>query len=82
MGFVRFLLKQVLVRIRPVNSTESGCVENFTKCLNQESAHSVTWLGQPESQRFTFDHVAGEKITQVCEFFSPLCEALKCSCDL
>jgi hypothetical protein len=52
---------QVLVRIRPVNSTESGCVENFTKCLNQESAHSVTWLGQPESQRFTFDHVAGEK---------------------
>ncbi|CAK9213738.1 unnamed protein product [Sphagnum troendelagicum] len=55
---------QVLVRIRPVNSTESGCVENFTKCLNQESAHSVTWLGQPESQRFTFDHVAGEKITQ------------------
>ncbi|KAH9532376.1 hypothetical protein CY35_19G090000 [Sphagnum magellanicum] len=55
---------QVLVRIRPVNSTESGCVENFTKCLNQESAHSVTWLGQPESQQFTFDHIAGEKISQ------------------
>ncbi|CAK9265534.1 unnamed protein product [Sphagnum jensenii] len=53
---------QVLVRMRPLSSIEAANQE-FLKCLRQESAHTVTWLGQPESQ-FTFDHVAGEKISQ------------------
>ncbi|CAK9267106.1 unnamed protein product [Sphagnum jensenii] len=52
---------QVLIRIRPLSSTES--VQGFGKCVRQENAHTISWLGQPES-RFTFDHVAGEMISQ------------------
>jgi hypothetical protein len=32
--------------------------------LRQDGPHAITWLGQPET-RFTFDHVAGENISQV-----------------
>lgn len=31
--------------------------------MKQENAHTISWLGQPET-RFTFDHVAGEFVTQ------------------
>jgi kinesin family protein 15 len=55
------LALQVLIRIRPLSSTES--VQGFGKCVRQENAHTISWLGQPES-RFTFDHVAGEMISQ------------------
>ncbi|CAN0855136.1 Kinesin-like protein KIN-12E [Linum grandiflorum] len=53
---------QVLIRIRPLNATEKvsqGCI----RCLKQESANSLVWLGNPET-RFTFDNIASETITQ------------------
>lgn len=37
----------------------------FSRCLKQESAQSISWIGQPET-RFMFDHVACEGIDQVC----------------
>ena len=39
--------------------------QGFSNCLKQESPHTITWVGPPES-RFTFDHVAGETVSQVC----------------
>ncbi|KAL4203053.1 hypothetical protein AMTRI_Chr02g266650 [Amborella trichopoda] len=53
---------QVLIRIRPVSNKERS-LQGYTRCLRQESAQTVTWLGHPEA-RFTFDHVACETITQ------------------
>ncbi|KAL3700311.1 hypothetical protein R1sor_018333 [Riccia sorocarpa] len=53
---------QVIIRTRPLNSSELAA-QGTTRCLRQESPHTLTWLGQPES-RYTFDHVAGENITQ------------------
>ncbi|KAJ7549008.1 hypothetical protein O6H91_07G036300 [Diphasiastrum complanatum] len=53
---------QVLIRTRPLSSSEIS-VQGFGRCIRQDSAHSVTWTGHPES-RFTFDHVACESITQ------------------
>ncbi|CAL1372500.1 unnamed protein product [Linum trigynum] len=53
---------QVLVRVRPVNSMERSTQE-YNRCLKQESAQTITWIGQPES-RFTFDHVACETVDQ------------------
>lgn len=53
---------QVLVRIRPLNGAEVAS-QGYNRCLKQESAQTVTWLGPPET-RFTFDHVACETITQ------------------
>jgi len=58
-----FCITQVLVRIRPLNSAEVAS-QGYNRCLKQESANTVTWLGPPET-RFTFDHVACETITQV-----------------
>lgn len=37
----------------------------YGRCLKQESAQAITWIGQPET-RFMFDHVACEGIDQVC----------------
>lgn len=54
---------QVLVRTRPVGNAEASA-QGFTRCIRQDGPHTITWLGQPET-RFTFDHVAGESITQV-----------------
>lgn len=53
---------QVLVRTRPVSSSEASghC---FGRCVRQDGPHTITWLGQPQT-RFSFDHVAGESITQ------------------
>ena len=31
----------------------------YSRCLKQESAQSISWIGQPENW-FTFDHVACE----------------------
>lgn len=36
----------------------------YSRCLKQETAQSITWVGQPET-RFMFDHVACEGIDQV-----------------
>ncbi|CAI9104395.1 OLC1v1003057C1 [Oldenlandia corymbosa var. corymbosa] len=53
---------QVLIRVRPLNNAEKGN-SGYARCLKQESAQSITWIGQPET-RFTFDHVACESIDQ------------------
>ncbi|XP_024367331.1 kinesin-like protein KIN-12F isoform X4 [Physcomitrium patens] len=53
---------QVLIRLRPINGSEVA-QQGLARCVKQDSAHTVTWVGQPET-RFTFDHVAGESITQ------------------
>ncbi|CAA7388358.1 unnamed protein product [Spirodela intermedia] len=53
---------QVLIRIRPINSTESALQGNG-RCLTQESSHTLKWTGHPET-RFTFDHVACETTSQ------------------
>ncbi|KAJ7967416.1 Kinesin [Quillaja saponaria] len=53
---------QVLIRIRPLNSMERS-INGFNRCLKQESAQSITWIGQPET-RFTFDQVACETVNQ------------------
>ncbi|XP_071729979.1 kinesin-like protein KIN-12D [Rutidosis leptorrhynchoides] len=53
---------QVLIRIRPLNNMELS-TQGYNRCLKQESAQSLTFLGHPET-RFTFDHVACETIDQ------------------
>ncbi|GLU02988.1 hypothetical protein SLE2022_202120 [Rubroshorea leprosula] len=53
---------QVLIRVRPLNSMEKS-MHGYNRCLRQESAQSITWIGQPET-RFTFDHVACETVDQ------------------
>ncbi|KAJ8623516.1 hypothetical protein MRB53_032045 [Persea americana] len=53
---------QVLIRIRPISSTERT-LQGYGRCLRQESAQTLTWLGHPET-RFTFDHIACETISQ------------------
>ena len=62
-------LKQVILRTRPISAAESA-VKGFNRCVRQDSPHTITWTGQPES-RFTFDHVAGEHITQVTKHGGP-----------
>ena len=63
MIIIIFCITQVLVRIRPLNSAEVAS-QGYNRCLKQESANTVTWLG-PLETRFAFDHVAYETITQV-----------------
>ncbi|KAJ8528906.1 hypothetical protein K7X08_030646 [Anisodus acutangulus] len=53
---------QVLIRVRPLNNTEKVS-QGYGRCLRQESAHTLVWLGHPET-RFTFDHVACQTISQ------------------
>ncbi|XP_027769899.1 kinesin-like protein KIN-12C isoform X3 [Solanum pennellii] len=53
---------QVLIRVRPLNNTEKVS-QGYSRCLRQESAETLVWLGHPET-RFTFDHVACETISQ------------------
>ncbi|KAM7253486.1 hypothetical protein ACFE04_021640 [Oxalis oulophora] len=53
---------QVLIRARPPNTMEKS-MHGYKRCLNQENAQSITWIGQPET-RFTFDHVACETVDQ------------------
>ncbi|KAG5632052.1 hypothetical protein H5410_003769 [Solanum commersonii] len=53
---------QVLIRVRPLNNTEKVS-QGYSRCLRQESAQTLVWLGHPET-RFTFDHVACETISQ------------------
>ncbi|XP_048337159.2 kinesin-like protein KIN-12D isoform X1 [Ziziphus jujuba] len=53
---------QVLIRVRPLNSMERS-THGYNRCLKQESAQNITWIGQPET-RFTFDHVACETVDQ------------------
>ncbi|WVZ91025.1 hypothetical protein U9M48_037258, partial [Paspalum notatum var. saurae] len=53
---------QVVIRVRPLNNNEKN-LHSYSRCLKQESAHSIAWIGQPET-RFTFDHVACEAVDQ------------------
>ncbi|KAJ4804426.1 phragmoplast-associated kinesin-related protein [Rhynchospora pubera] len=53
---------QVVIRVRPLNSTEKNLC-GFNRCLKQESSQTITWIGQPET-RFMFDYVACETINQ------------------
>ncbi|KAK9286730.1 hypothetical protein L1049_015133 [Liquidambar formosana] len=53
---------QVLIRVRPLNSMERS-TQGYNRCLKQESAQTISWIGQPET-RFTFDHVACETVDQ------------------
>ncbi|XP_021738486.1 kinesin-like protein KIN-12F [Chenopodium quinoa] len=53
---------QVILRVRPLNSVEKN-TQGYNRCVRQESAQSITWIGQPET-RFTFDHVACETVDQ------------------
>ncbi|CAN1307267.1 Kinesin-like protein KIN-12D [Linum perenne] len=53
---------QVLVRVRPLSSMERSA-QGYNRCLKQESAQTISWIGQPES-KFTFDHVACETVDQ------------------
>ncbi|GLT91456.1 hypothetical protein SLE2022_093420 [Rubroshorea leprosula] len=53
---------QVLIRIRPLSTVERVS-RGYGRCLRQESAQTLLWLGHPET-RFTFDHVACETISQ------------------
>ncbi|CAH9125833.1 unnamed protein product [Cuscuta epithymum] len=53
---------QALIRVRPLNSMEKGS-NGYNRCLKQESAQCITWIGHPET-RFTFDHVACESLDQ------------------
>ncbi|MCO5566578.1 hypothetical protein L7F22_020255 [Adiantum nelumboides] len=53
---------QVIIRCRPLNFSEIAS-QGYSRCLRQDTAHTVTYIGQPEA-RFTFDHVACEKISQ------------------
>uniref|UniRef100_A0A0A0LIU9 Kinesin motor domain-containing protein n=1 Tax=Cucumis sativus TaxID=3659 RepID=A0A0A0LIU9_CUCSA len=53
---------QVLIRVRPLNNMERSN-NGYNRCLKQESAQSITWIGQPET-KFTFDHVACETVDQ------------------
>nr|QWT43324.1 kinesin-like protein KIN12C [Citrullus lanatus] len=53
---------QVLIRVRPLNNMERSN-HGYNRCLKQESAQSITWIGQPET-KFTFDHVACETVDQ------------------
>jgi len=62
-GVILGFVFQVVVRARPINGKEAA-KQDFSRCLRQEGAHAISWLGQPET-RFTFDHVAGENISQV-----------------
>jgi len=61
-----------MIRVRPINSTEQT-LQGYSRCLKQESAQSITWIGQAET-RFTFDYVACESITQVRIYISLKCE--------
>ncbi|VAI27867.1 unnamed protein product [Triticum turgidum subsp. durum] len=60
---------QVVIRVRPLNNSEKT-LHGYNRCLKQESAQTITWIGQPET-RFTFDHVACEGVNQR-KYFSVL----------
>ncbi|CAO2815149.1 unnamed protein product [Amaranthus hypochondriacus] len=53
---------QVIIRVRPLNNVERS-MQGYNRCVRQDSAQSITWIGQPET-RFTFDHVACETVDQ------------------
>uniref|UniRef100_A0A5B7BRW2 Putative phragmoplast orienting kinesin 2 isoform X1 n=1 Tax=Davidia involucrata TaxID=16924 RepID=A0A5B7BRW2_DAVIN len=53
---------QVIIRIRPLSSAEMS-VQGYSRCVRQDSCHTITWTGHPES-RFTFDLVADENVSQ------------------
>ncbi|KAJ1403031.1 P-loop containing nucleoside triphosphate hydrolase [Sesbania bispinosa] len=53
---------QVLIRIRPL-STKEKLSQGHGRCLRQESAQTLVWLGHPET-RFTFDHIGCESLSQ------------------
>ncbi|GJM95300.1 hypothetical protein PR202_ga12017 [Eleusine coracana subsp. coracana] len=48
--------------MRPLNNNEKN-TQSYNRCLKQESAQSITWIGSPETH-FTFNHVACETVDQ------------------
>ncbi|KAK7291739.1 hypothetical protein RIF29_07120 [Crotalaria pallida] len=54
---------QVLIRIRPLSTMEKLSQEGSGRCLRQESAQTLVWVGHPET-RFTFDHIGCETLSQ------------------
>lgn len=66
---------QVLIRIRPLSDVEKVS-QGYGRCLRQESAQTLVWLGHPET-RFTFDHVACETISQVLITLLPISTVLR-----
>ncbi|XP_027331846.1 kinesin-like protein KIN-12C [Abrus precatorius] len=53
---------QVLIRIRPLSTMEK-LSQGHGRCLRQESAQTLVWLGHPET-RFTFDYIGCETLSQ------------------
>uniref|UniRef100_A0A7I4B5F5 Kinesin-like protein n=1 Tax=Physcomitrium patens TaxID=3218 RepID=A0A7I4B5F5_PHYPA len=53
---------QVLLRARPISGIEIAQL-GHARCIRQENAYAISWLGQPET-RFSFDYVASEFVTQ------------------
>lgn len=53
----------MLIRIRPLSNVEKVS-QGHGRCLKQESAQTLLWLGHPET-RFTFDHIGCETLSQV-----------------
>ncbi|XP_020592700.1 kinesin-like protein KIN-12F [Phalaenopsis equestris] len=53
---------QVVIRVRPINIVERS-QQGYSRCIKQESAQSITWIGQPET-RFMFDYIACETVNQ------------------
>ncbi|KAL0914633.1 hypothetical protein M5K25_014996 [Dendrobium thyrsiflorum] len=53
---------QVVIRVRPINNMERS-LQGYSRCIKQESAQSITWIGQSET-RFMFDYVACETVNQ------------------
>nr|KAJ0217179.1 hypothetical protein LSAT_V11C300131330 [Lactuca sativa] len=50
----------------PILNNMELSAQGYNRCLQQETAQCLTWVGHPET-RFTFDHVACETIDQVPE---------------
>nr|KAJ0202303.1 hypothetical protein LSAT_V11C600323780 [Lactuca sativa] len=60
------LLHLVFTYNIPILNNMELSAQGYNRCLQQETAQCLTWVGHPET-RFTFDHVACETIDQVPE---------------
>nr|KAJ0210009.1 hypothetical protein LSAT_V11C400220470 [Lactuca sativa] len=65
-NYVRLELHLVFTYNIPILNNMELSAQGYNRCLQQETAQCLTWVGHPET-RFTFDHVACETIDQVPE---------------
>nr|KAJ0210099.1 hypothetical protein LSAT_V11C400219470 [Lactuca sativa] len=65
-NYVRLELHLVFTYNIPILNNMEFSAQGYNRCLQQETAQCLTWVGHPET-RFTFDHVACETIDQVPE---------------